>query len=91
MLHRIIAASLIACSALTAADFPEPYDSQKPDSTKPLLPAQEALAKFQLPPGFKATLFASEPELRQPIAMTFDARGRLWVLSVISKFFFDSA
>jgi putative membrane-bound dehydrogenase-like protein len=32
-----------------------------------------------LPEGFKATLFAGEPDVRQPIALTIDHRGRLWV------------
>ena len=31
-------------------------------------------------PGFKATLFAGEPDVVQPIAFTFDDRGRLWVV-----------
>ncbi len=39
----------------------------------------ESLAALQLPPGFQATLFASEPEVQNPIAMVWDARGRLWV------------
>jgi putative membrane-bound dehydrogenase-like protein len=42
-------------------------------------PLAEAAGKITLPPGFKATLFAGEPDVRQPIAMTFDDRGRLWV------------
>ncbi len=29
--------------------------------------------------GFKITLSASEPEVRQPIAMTLDHRGRVWI------------
>ena len=33
-----------------------------------------------LPEGFQATLFAGEPDVVQPIAMTFDDRGRLWVV-----------
>ena len=43
------------------------------------LPPQEALASMQLPDGFRAAMFAAEPLVRQPIAMTTDARGRLWV------------
>lgn len=43
------------------------------------VPTDEAAARFGLPPGFKATLFAGEPDLVQPIAFTFDDRGRLWV------------
>ena len=32
-----------------------------------------------VPEGFKVTLFAAEPNVRQPIAQTIDHRGRLWV------------
>ncbi len=39
----------------------------------------EALRKMRLPPGFTVTLCASEPEIKQPIAMALDDRGRLWV------------
>jgi putative membrane-bound dehydrogenase-like protein len=46
---------------------------------KPLPPA-EAAATLKLPQGFKATLFAGEPDIVQPIAFTFDDRGRLWVV-----------
>ncbi|MGY8748021.1 MAG: PVC-type heme-binding CxxCH protein [Pirellulales bacterium] len=45
----------------------------------PQTPPEEALKMLSLPDGFKATLFASEPDVNQPIAMTTDARGRLWV------------
>ncbi len=44
------------------------------------VPAKEAAAKMTVPPGFKVTLFAGEPDLVQPIAFTFDDRGRLWVV-----------
>ena len=37
-----------------------------------------------LPEGFTATLFAGEPDVVQPIAMTFDDRGRLWVVECLS-------
>ena len=50
---------------------------------RPLAP--EAAAKaMTLPPGFKATLFAGEPDVVQPIAFTFDDRGRLWVVECLS-------
>ena len=44
------------------------------------LPPKEAAASIKLPPGFKATLFAGEPDVVQPMSMTFDDRGRLWVI-----------
>lgn len=43
-----------------------------------LAPA-EAVARIKLPPGFHVTLCATEPDVRQPIAMAIDDRGRLWV------------
>ncbi len=48
------------------------------------LPPTEALKRVTVPPGFNVTLFAHEPDIRQPIAMTFDDRGRLWVCECYS-------
>lgn len=43
------------------------------------LSPEEAAAAMTLPPGFKAKLFAGEPDVRQPIAFALDDRARLWV------------
>lgn len=48
------------------------------------LPARVAAQKMTLPPGFKATLFAGEPDVVQPIAFCFDDRGRMWVAECLS-------
>ena len=42
-------------------------------------PPAEAAKGMSAPPGFRVTLFAGEPDVRQPIAMAIDDRGRLWV------------
>src|SRR5207248_6141001 len=68
---------LLAPLSLCASEFPAPYNSE-PDKSKPMA-ASEAAAKLQLPPGFSATVFASEPDVQNPIALAWDARGRLWV------------
>jgi len=42
---------------------------------------------FTLPEGYAINLFASEvefPDLEDPVAMTFDAKGRLWVTAMPS-------
>lgn len=45
----------------------------------------EGAAKaMTVPPGFRVSLFAGEPDVIQPIAMAFDARGRLWVAEAYS-------
>ncbi|MDB5172265.1 MAG: hypothetical protein JWN51_1038 [Phycisphaerales bacterium] len=43
------------------------------------LPADQAPLRMTLPHGFRATLFAGEPDVVQPIAFAFDDRGRVWV------------
>src|SRR5262249_28507220 len=51
------------------------------------LPPEEALKSFTLASGFEINLFASEvefPDLKKPVAMAFDARGRLWVTTAPS-------
>src|SRR5262244_3182841 len=48
------------------------------------IPPNQAAGRMTLPPAFKATLFAGEPDVVQPIAFTFDDRGRLWVVECLS-------
>jgi putative membrane-bound dehydrogenase-like protein len=47
-------------------------------------PLVESAQKMTLPPGFRATLFAGEPDVHQPIAFTIDPKGRLWVVECYS-------
>ncbi|MEM7144721.1 MAG: PVC-type heme-binding CxxCH protein [Verrucomicrobiota bacterium] len=44
------------------------------------LSAEAALARMDVPEGFAVDLIAAEPDVVQPIAMCFDARGRIWVI-----------
>ena len=53
----------------------------KPADNPALSPADEQKS-FVVPPGFQVRLFASEPEVVNPVAMSFDERGRLWVLEL---------
>lgn len=59
------------------ADFPALYNSDPGDAQPPT--PQESLKMLKLPEGFKATLFAAEPDVQNPIAMAWDAKGRMWV------------
>src|SRR6266516_7972146 len=52
-----------------------------PAST-PALPPEESRKKFVVPSGFEVRLFAAEPEVVNPVAMTWDERGRLWVVEL---------
>src|SRR5258708_9945531 len=56
----------------------EPESKQPKDHVGPLSPREE-LATFKVLKGFKVELVASEPDVIDPVAMGFDARGRLFV------------
>lgn len=50
----------------------------------PILSPEQALQTFQLEEGFSLELVASEPLIEDPVAMTFDSRGRIWVVEMQS-------
>jgi putative membrane-bound dehydrogenase-like protein len=67
-----------------AADDYQPRNTQKPGEEPPT--PEQAVASITLPEGFQARLFAGEPDVRQPVAMAIDDRGRLWVAESYSYF-----
>lgn len=54
-----------------------------PPGVPPPLPPAEAKKSFQLPKDLEIHLLAAEPVVRQPVSMSFDERGRLWVLQYL--------
>lgn len=56
---------------------PEPLPYQLP------LSPEESLQYTQVPVGFRLELFASEPDIVNPICMAWDHRGRLWVAEAV--------
>ncbi len=79
-LRTSLAALLLVSVSVSLAwsdDFPAPFNSE-PEPTSPMS-AEEAATTASLPPGFHCEVFASEPDVQQPIAMCFDNRGRLWI------------
>jgi putative heme-binding domain-containing protein len=52
------------------------------DARSPLHPA-EALASFRVPDDLRLDLVLAEPIVRQPVSMSFDERGRLWVVQYL--------
>jgi putative membrane-bound dehydrogenase-like protein len=49
------------------------------DDPKTPIPPAGAVAAMRVPEGLSVSLFAAEPDVRQPIAFCIDDRGRLWV------------
>ncbi|GAA4470720.1 PVC-type heme-binding CxxCH protein [Novipirellula rosea] len=74
VIRNFVSIAFVFWSGLTFASEP----------TAAPVPASLAAQQMTLPPGFEVTLFAGEPDVVQPIAMTFDARGRMWVVECLS-------
>ncbi|MDR3636518.1 MAG: c-type cytochrome [Isosphaeraceae bacterium] len=56
---------------------PVPHGQSEPPNP-PRSPA-EAVQRMKLPEGFHAEVVASEPDIVNPVAMTFDELGRIWI------------
>ena len=58
------------------------YNKGQGDASEGYLYGEEALNRIKVPEGYKLELFASEeefPDLANPVQMSFDNKGRLWV------------
>ena len=51
-------------------------------TSSPVVSPTEAITKMQVEPGFEVKLVASEPLISAPVAMTFDKKGRIWVVEM---------
>ncbi len=54
-----------------------------PPGVPPPVPPEATKATFQVARGLEIQLLAHEPLVRQPVCITFDDRGRLWVLEYL--------
>jgi len=90
VLHRMAGDPSLVFAKQKAPSLP-PMKEQKGkddgDQTGVIKTVAEAMAEFETADGFEVSLFASEeefPELRNPVQIAFDARGRLWVVTMPS-------
>ncbi|MCC7421082.1 MAG: c-type cytochrome [Planctomycetaceae bacterium] len=78
ILWRVLAIGVWCILSIPAdAADPIPHHQDKPPG--PPLSPEEAVKKMTVPAGFRVELVAAEPDLVNPVAMTFDERGRIWV------------
>jgi putative membrane-bound dehydrogenase-like protein len=82
----ILAVIVMAITGLArqtpAQGRPWPPAVEKAPSDAPVLQPAEALRTFSMPPGFRLELAASEPTIQDPIAIEWDAAGRMWALEL---------
>jgi putative membrane-bound dehydrogenase-like protein len=75
----VYAMLLIALPAFADDGYNHLPKKQHKDSDAPFLSPKEAVAKMSIPEGFEVSVFASEPDIAEPIAFCFDDRGRMWI------------
>src|SRR2546425_4944695 len=72
-----MAANLFGAGSETVTPWRQDQPPNRPYSPP------EAIRRMTVPPGFTVELVASEPDVVNPIAMTFDDRGRIWITESI--------
>ena len=67
----------VGCGGATLAA--EELDRPREAVVAAPLSASEAARTMEVPEGFRVTVYAAEPDVRQPVGMCMDDRGRLYV------------
>jgi putative membrane-bound dehydrogenase-like protein len=75
----LAAAALVVAAAPAFAQKEYGFDNRKP-SGQPYLKPEESVARMKVADGFEVKLFAAEPMVVNPVAMTVDEKGRVWVI-----------
>jgi mono/diheme cytochrome c family protein/glucose/arabinose dehydrogenase len=82
-------AVLVMTAAVTGLGYqsspsnrPWPPGVQPWSGESPVLPPEEALKTFFMPPGYRVELVASEPLIQEPVAIDWDVDGRLWAVEM---------
>jgi len=69
---------VFGCRALAAESEPDAGQLPRIPPTEP----KKALATFKIKPGFRVELAAAEPNVRDPVALSFDEYGRMYVVEM---------
>ena len=77
---KFLCVGVVTYGVLCAAE-PKPDPMELPRI--PHTPVAKARETFEVKPGFDLQLAAAEPLVADPIAMSFDAHGRLYVVEMI--------
>ena len=75
---------LLSLLVVSCATFSWPPKVQEVGDESPVLSPEEELESFVVAPGFQIELVASEPMIHDPVAIDFDADGRMYVVEMRS-------
>ncbi len=74
-----LALGFVVCGALSCG-FGEEIEGERKAAQTVCPTPEEARKKMSVPEGYEVRCFAHEPMVQNPVAMTWDHRGRLWVV-----------
>ena len=84
-MHRYIAFFVLSAFATGYAwqsNTPWPPGLHRVGDESPVLSPQDSMKTMFMPPGYRLELVASEPMIQEPVAIDWDADGRLWVVEM---------
>lgn len=77
-----MALALTLASPLALPAAPKELEGARAPSQTECPSPEEARKKMTVPEGYEVRCFAHEPMVQNPVAMTWDHRGRLWVVEL---------
>ena len=87
LLFATITVTAFHCKSKDTNDIPEEPAVRPPVIAHPSpqqLSPEESMKAMHLPKGYKVELVASEPMIEEPVAIEWDANGRLYVAEMVS-------
>ncbi|MFP5082092.1 c-type cytochrome [Pedobacter sp. JCM 36344] len=83
ILLAVILFTLYQCQSYKKAATANLALNEQVDFSKsPVVSASQSTSKMKVEDGFEVKLIASEPLISTPVAMSFDTRGRMWVVEM---------
>lgn len=76
----LLSVTAVGCASQAALQYEEASNGVQTMLLQKALTPNETVSRLIVPEGFRVKVFASEPDIRNPIAFSWDERGRLWVL-----------
>jgi len=83
MKRTLISVIVLTALAMVYPWFAAAQTGKDPKGAPPRLPPAEAAQAFKVAPDLRFDQVLAEPIVKQPLSMSFDERGRLWVVQYI--------
>ncbi len=82
MVKPVFSLTLLGLGLGCLLSFTPNFRTFPADELSPVRTPADELSTFRLEPGLTAQLVASEPMVQDPVVISFDADGRLWVVEM---------